>query len=81
MEYLSQSLPFLVHETGQVVEQIKPFLPELIIDNFEMSVWSSALEGLFINIEKEQLPDLEEVFEKLFSEDSYYSQCLQIYKK
>ena len=37
IEYLAQSLPFLTFNTGQVVDDIKSDIPQLILDNFELN--------------------------------------------
>lgn len=79
IEYMAQGIPFITYDTGEVVEQVKEELPELILDTFDVAVWVERLQ--YIEIHYEVLKSkLSEVYEKYYSEYKYYQSCKQIYK-
>jgi len=77
IEYLSQGLPFLAYETGEVAKILKPYFPDFFIDNFDLDNWKSRIEKIA------QMPDqkskMNEVFEKYFNNNDYYKKCKEIY--
>ncbi len=80
IEYLAQSLPFLSYETGEVAAQIKNDLPEFVISTFNIDEWIRAIHHL-LNADTQVLQSrMAAVFEKYFSEESYYEKCIAIYK-
>jgi len=85
IEYLGHSMPFIAFKTGRVVEQIENELPELIIDNFNVEAWISAikhlLEGDELGLNEHLKTRMNEVFFKYYSEDNYYNDCLIVYER
>lgn len=79
IEYMAQGIPFITYNTGEVVEQVKEELPELILDTFDVAVWVERLQYIEIHYDvlKSKLSD---VYEKYYSENKYYQSCKQIYK-
>ena len=75
IEYLAQSLPFLSYNTGQVVEDIKNDLPDLIMDNFDIDNWIKSIAE-FKNIDTELLV---QVYEKYYGKKKYLANCEAIY--
>jgi glycosyltransferase involved in cell wall biosynthesis len=81
IEYLAQQLPFITYNTGEVVEQIKPTLGELIVTDFNTSNWVSKIDEI-LNSDRRQLQNkLASTFEEFYSEDAYYEKCIGIYKQ
>jgi glycosyltransferase involved in cell wall biosynthesis len=83
LEYMANGLPFVTSNTGEVVDQIRDELPDLIVSTFNEEDWIEkiiALEneiqinGQFINRK------LKELFNKKFSPEKYIEQCLKIYQ-
>lgn len=81
MEFISQNLPFLCFETGQVVQQLKPHLPEFILQDFDLKSWEKNIQQILKRNREGQLPGLQTIFSKLYSEQKYMAQCLEIYQK
>jgi glycosyltransferase involved in cell wall biosynthesis len=79
IEYLAQSLPFLTYKTGEVVAQIINDLPELIISSFDVNEWIEKIEEIFQQDSNKLRKKLNTTFDKYFSEEKYYKQCLAIY--
>lgn len=79
IEYMAQGIPFITYNTGEVVEQVKGELPELILDTFEVGEWVERLQYIeeHYDVIKSKLS---EVYEKYYSENKYYLSCKQIYK-
>ncbi|MDN5205383.1 glycosyltransferase [Fulvivirgaceae bacterium BMA10] len=78
IEYLGQSLPFVTYRTGEVVSQIDQDLPDFILDAFDVDQWVDRIKKLSQRADKDLINT---VFEKYFSEENYYNQCLKIYQK
>ncbi len=76
IEFLAQSIPFLTYKTGQVVNDIKNDLPELILDDFEIDEWLNRFDRLTMF----DVKLLEHVYKKYFSEKMYVTACEQIYE-
>ena len=80
IEYLAQGLPFITYATGEVVEQIKNDLPEFIMSSFNMDEWIAAIQNL-LSADTEPLQKrMNIVFEKYYSPENYYQQCIAIYE-
>ena len=79
IEYLAQGIPFVVYRTGEVVRQIQDDLPELIVDNFEIQNWLDRIG--FIEQHYEEIQEkMSTVYEKYYSEQTYYNKCKTIYQ-
>lgn len=80
IEYLAQGLPFITYETGEVAAQIKNDLPECIMHSFNKEEWVEAIYNL-LNADKDALQKrMNTAFEKYFSAENYYQQCIAIYE-
>ncbi len=82
IEYMAQGLPFVSFNTGEVVQQIKTKLPELIANDFNTQSWIRKIIFL-LNDENNQHISLkmQEVFATYFSEEEYYKCCINIYNE
>jgi glycosyltransferase involved in cell wall biosynthesis len=79
IEYLAQGLSFITYETGEVVQQIKQEVPELIMQDFDVDEWVKRI-AILLQKDKEVLQlQLQNLFEKYYSADAYYEACMQIY--
>lgn len=79
IEYLAQQLPFIAFNTGEVVEQIKPTLSELIVTDFNTTNWVNKIYEI-LEVDRKNLQNkLTTTFEELYSEDTYYEKCIGIY--
>ena len=81
IEYLSKSLPFVSHNTGEVPFQIKEALPGFIIENFEPEKWLTAIQDILSDDKKILHTKMKSVFEKFYSIDQYYETGMNIYAK
>jgi len=79
IEYLSQNIPFLSYETGNVAKKIKTDNPDLIIDNFDLNKWEKRIFKI-IDLNEKEL-NLDFIFQKHFSIDKYYNDIVNIYTK
>jgi len=76
IEYLSQGLPFITYETGEVIEQIKEILPFTVMKSFDIDEWSHQIEKvLSLDISDK----LTETFKNIFSPDNYCKKLIDIY--
>ena len=79
IEYLSRGLPFISYRTGEVVNQLANEYPLFNIDNFDEKKWVNRIREIKDNqfFQKENLIN---VFNKFFSDKSYYNSLLAIYE-
>lgn len=83
MEYLAHGLPFITSKNGEVVNQVKNELPEMIADSFNVEEWIAKITSLEteLKIHREQLQHkLKSLFEHRFSPQNYIEKCQQIYQ-
>ena len=78
IEYLSQKLPFLAYETGEVATILKPFFPDYFIDNLNVNDWVDRITLLY-NLEVDE-EKMETVFNTYFGKEKYFNELLDIYK-
>ncbi|HRE79338.1 MAG TPA: glycosyltransferase family 4 protein [Flavobacterium sp.] len=78
LEYLSNEIPFLAYETGEISKMLKPFFPEFFMDNLDINLWEERL--LFLLNKKHDHNKMKEVFNQLFGEEEYLNKLLTIYK-
>lgn len=81
IEYMMLGLPFLTYQTGEVVHQIINDLPECIIDNFNITEWMTQINSLLQQNKNELSIKLKSSFNKYYSAEAYYHQCIEIYNK
>jgi len=79
IEYLAQGLPFVAYDTGEVINTIKPELPGCIVDTFDPIEWENKIHALQAKPATALKQQLQTVFEKYFSAEAYYEQCMGIY--
>lgn len=77
IEYLAQNLPFLSYNTGEVSKTIKYENSSLVIDDFDEENW---LERIKL-IKKQNLINLNDIYDTHFSSEKYLKQCVEIYSK
>ncbi|HRH47831.1 MAG TPA: glycosyltransferase family 4 protein [Panacibacter sp.] len=82
IEYMAQGLPFITFNTGEVVQQIKTELPELIADDFNIQSWIEKI-GFLLNAKNSLsiVDKMQGVFKANFSEEEYYKRCIHIYNE
>ncbi|MCZ2222887.1 MAG: glycosyltransferase [Chitinophagales bacterium] len=82
IEYLYAELPFVSYNTGDVVEVVKPFLPELVINEFDVNTWLKQI--LLIeqkNRDEKFLAKMKTLANNHFSEQAYFDKLKFIYHK
>lgn len=79
VEFIAQGLPFLTFNTGQVVETIRPLLPEFIVNSFEVEEWKTKIQQMLIGGKESIKQRFENIFSNFFSPDAYYQKCIDIY--
>lgn len=75
IEYLSQNLPFIANQTGEVGVVLKKELPNLFIKNFDLNEWRNKTKKL----ENKNL-QLDQLYSKYYSPNQYIKECLKIYR-
>jgi len=80
IEYMAQQIPFITYNTGEVVQQIKPHLGELVMNDFDISNWVKKLLAIIENDNSALKEKLKTTFEEFYSEEAYYEKCMAIYK-
>ena len=80
IEYMAQQIPFLTYDTGEVVQQIKQDLPQLVMQNFLVHAWVERIENILNADRSSYAAQLEKTFLKHYSAENYYSQCIKIYE-
>jgi len=83
IEYMSQGLPFICYNTGEVINDLIKQDDYLIMNTFEVEDWNAKIIYLLNNTEfrNEKSKMLESVYQKDYSENNYVSTCLSIYSK
>lgn len=80
IEYLSENLPFVAYNTGEVADKVKLEFTEFIQNNFEVNNWLKQMDVLLKS--KEELETRIELFyNQNFSEDAYLKSCISIYEE
>lgn len=80
IEYLSERLPFVAYNTGEVANLVKLEFKEFIQDDFEVVNWLKHIE--YILKDKNALePKLELFYNQNYSEESYIKSCVSIYEE
>jgi glycosyltransferase involved in cell wall biosynthesis len=81
IEYMSQGLPFLTYNTGEVVEQVKSKIPLAVMNSFEKYEWVNRIETL-LNLPYDDLSSkFSNVYDHYFSTEAYYNKLMEIYGK
>jgi len=78
---MAQCLPFITYKTGEVADQIAKELPEFIMQTFDADEWSLRINSLLQKDRHLLQQELENIFEKHYSPETYYKQCISIYMK
>jgi glycosyltransferase involved in cell wall biosynthesis len=81
IEYMMAGLPFLSYKTGEVVHQIANDLPQCIVDTFNIHEWVSRINHLLQQNKNELSIKLKSSFNKYYSEETYYNNCIDIYNE
>ncbi len=81
IEYLAQGLPFIAYNTGEVITPIKAELLNCIAFAFDTNEWISKIHQLQSADQPALKQQLELIFNKHFSAEAYYQQCIAIYQK
>lgn len=79
LEYLSQGIPFLAYETGEIALILKKHFPDYFINNFDAEQWIvrlTQIENSIVDKEK-----MKRVFEENFGEKQYYNKLQKIYNE
>ncbi|WP_298533211.1 glycosyltransferase [uncultured Algibacter sp.] len=75
IEYLAQNLRFISFSTGEVFKTIGEKYSDLFMDNFDLLAWKKQA------LKKTISYDLNEIYNKNFSEEKYAQDCIHIYTK
>ncbi len=81
IEYLSNGIPFVAFQTGEVSEQLKQALPDCFVDTFDVESWKVKIEKI-LHLEEGKLSKMcKDLFEQYYAPDRYISECLKIYNR
>ncbi|WP_138434677.1 glycosyltransferase [Winogradskyella algicola] len=80
IEYLSENLPFIAYNTGEVADKIKFDFQEFIQNDFEVTNWLKQMDNL-VKTKKEMEIKIELFYNQNFSEESYLKSCISIYQE
>lgn len=81
IEYMAQQLPFISYETGEVVEQVKDALPDMIMQHLDAGAWATRVLTILQANKLVTRDRLQETFNAHYSPEKYYQQCMLIYGK
>lgn len=81
IEFMSQGVPFLAADTGQVIQQIKFQTPEMIVSDYEIETWVGYFEELLKHDRATIVSKIQSIFAEQFSEEKYLKQCVFIYNE
>jgi len=79
-EYMAHRIPFLCYNTGEIADQVKKIHPELVLNNYETSSWSSAFKKLLEEKNSYGIT-LYQLYLNHYTEDQYFFKCLEAYQK
>lgn len=80
IEYLAQGLPFVAYKTGEVSAQLDKYLPELFLNNFEISDWIDHIKHV-INNRDSFVSKMSPIYGELYDIGVYYEKVMAIYRK
>lgn len=82
IEYMSQGLPVIMYQTGEVSDTIAKYTKDLLMQNFDFSAWKiKILELLDNEVERDNYANLIlRIFNENYSEKKYIETCQQIYQ-
>jgi glycosyltransferase involved in cell wall biosynthesis len=82
LEYMNVGLPFFTYNTGDVVNKVKQLLPELILEDLEVSQWVQRIHEV---CNKERRADLKNHMDVIinmnYTEEKYWESLNAIYTK
>ena len=81
IEYLAQGLPFITYNTGEVVQQLQPHLPDCIMQDFDTEKWLQAIEHVIALPREEIAIQFDYLYKTYFSPEVYYHNCVAIYNE
>ncbi len=81
IEYLAQGLPFVAYNTGEVATRLQSYLPAFIMNDFNVEKWIEAIEQATTLPKKEIETRFDLLYQKYFSPENYYLECISIYNK
>jgi glycosyltransferase involved in cell wall biosynthesis len=83
IEYMHCQMPFLSFNTGDVVQTISNYLPDLVINNFEKNIWLEKIQSQMLNQSKREiiLQTFPDILKSHFSEMAYYNELHKIYQQ
>lgn len=76
IEYLSNPLPFLMFDSGQVADQIRNDIPNLLINNYDLDDWKNRIFFL-INHYTSTQSKMKTFFDDNYSEQEYFNRYMQ----
>jgi glycosyltransferase involved in cell wall biosynthesis len=79
IEYMSQQLPFIAYDTGEVAIQVKELFPNFIQRNFDVNTWLHSIENILTSRDKYVI-QLNDFYTNNYSEETFLNHCLSIYK-
>lgn len=76
IEYLSNYLPFLMFDSGQVADQIRNDIPNLLMENYNLEDWKSKIFFLSKHYTSTQ-SKMKTFFDDNYSEQEYFNRYMQ----
>lgn len=83
IEYMQANMPFLSFNTGDVVQTVSQYLPNIVMYDFDKEKWLTNIHSQMLNIENRELilKKYETILEEHFSEQNYFNSLYKIYKQ
>lgn len=75
IEYLSQNLPFVSNNVGEVSQLLSKKIPEFYCSSFDKNLWIDKIKNV-----KNSPYDLSKIYQAHFSTQIYINKCLKLYK-
>lgn len=82
IEYMSQGLPIVMFNTGEVAKVLVKNNYDFVLNNFKLTEWKETVLALRSDLEKLKRTSLKisDIYHQNYSEERYLNKCLKIYQ-
>lgn len=83
LEYMNFGLPFITYNTGEVVDNLKSTMPQLVVDTFDTNDWMNRIK--WMEDLHDHRHDLKQKMQSIiganYSQEKYWERLQNVYKK
>lgn len=83
IEYMQSNMPFLSFNTGDVIQTVSQYLPNIVMHDFDKEKWLISIHSQMLNIESREtiIKKYKIILENHFSEKNYFNSLHKIYQQ